>query len=127
MTLRQELEGKPALPPRPMYYLITAYSFTDCVSEKETLKDRLQEWEYDRIGREGIKLDEDSLTSGDGKRQIGFDVHFICLTFKVKLSDFSVKYTAHTAVSTLRVKKRERRGAEKSQCICISVPVKGQL
>jgi len=29
--------------------------------------------------------------------------------FKVKLSDFSVKYTAHTAVSTLRVKKKRKK------------------
>ena len=93
------------MPPRPMYYLIMTYSFTDDASEKETLKDRLQEWEYNRIGREGVKLNEDSLASEDGKRQTGFYIHFICLMFKVELSDFSVKHTAHTAVSTLRVKK----------------------
>lgn len=91
-----------------MYYSTMTYSFTDHVSEKDTLKDRLQEWEYDRVEREGIKLDEDSLASEDGKRQIRFGIHFIWLMFKVKLSDFSIKYTAHTAVSTLRVKKRKK-------------------
>lgn len=98
------------------------YSFTDYVSEKETLKDRLQEWKYDRTGQEGIKLDEDSLASEDGKRQIGFDIHFICLMFQVKLSDFSVKYTAHTVVSTLRVKKKkegELRNHSASAFLCL--------
>lgn len=71
------------------------------------MSDRLQEWQYDRIGREGIKPNEDSLACEDGKRQTGFDIYFICLMFKVKLSDFSVKYTAHTVVSTLRVKKKK--------------------
>jgi len=48
------------------------YSSADYISEKGTLKDSLQEWEYDRIAQEGIKLTEDSLASEDGKRQTGF-------------------------------------------------------
>ena len=45
---------------------------TDHLSEKETLKDRLQEWEYDSMGREGIKVSEDSLVaSEDGRRKKG--------------------------------------------------------
>lgn len=40
---------------------------------------------------EGIKLNEESLAPEDGKRQTGFDIHFIYLTFEVKLSDFSIK------------------------------------
>jgi len=60
------------LPPRPTYYLIMTYSSADYISEKGTLKDSLQEWEYDRIAQEGIKLTEDSLASEDGKRQTGF-------------------------------------------------------
>lgn len=45
MTLRQEVEGKPALPPRPIYYLIMTYSFTDYIlkNNPKKLKDRLQE------------------------------------------------------------------------------------
>lgn len=107
MALRQESEGKPALSPRPTYPLVMIYSFTDNVSEKETWEEKLQEWKYDRISWEGIKLDEDSLAAENENRQDVFNIHFICLIFKLKPSDYNVKYTADTAVSTLRVKKKK--------------------
>lgn len=73
-----------------MHYLIMTYSFTDYISEKETLKERLQELDYNRNGQEGIRLNYDSQASEGGKRQIRLDIHGICLMFR----DFSVKYTA---------------------------------
>lgn len=106
MALRQESKGKPALSPRPTYPLVMIYSFTEIVSEKETWKEKLQEWKYDRISWEGIELDEDSLAAENENRQDVFNIHFIRLMFKLKPSDYNVKYTVDTAVSSLRVKKK---------------------
>lgn len=46
--------------------------------KKKNMERKLQAQKYDRISWEGIKLDEDSLTAENGKRQV-FYIHFICL------------------------------------------------